>query len=402
MKQSLIRLFVFVMFILPILSIDLSAQELANIVIEAIATNLNNPRGVAFSPTGSMIVVEAGIGDSQQAVPGGSGRILEMVDRNNDGDYDDDGERFVIIDDEPSYNSLVFFRTFHDETFGLGDVVVLRDGRIFYTKDNPFFEAGPEGTEAFLGNTGVFEVHRSDNSSTRFVQRRTTVNGLVYDTARDVFFLVDSGSNQVLRVPSDWVEDPLDAIEPDVVANMPVLASNQQPVPSGLALDPTSGDLWVALFSGFILDYYGTRISYMPGDAMVVRVDPDTGDITDEITGLTTAIDVAVDEVGNVFVVELTREWPLAFTPLDFDLNDPESEPDAGGYARFTGRVTMYPVNGGDPTILMDEVDTPTNITYRAGALYLSTGLGTPGRSVWTRFGEREIEGVVYRISGFL
>ncbi|MEL6404770.1 MAG: SMP-30/gluconolactonase/LRE family protein [Chloroflexota bacterium] len=379
-----------------------SAQNDSAFTIEVVASGLNSPRGVAFTDD-SMLVIEAGSGFSEQAVPGGDGRLLELRDINSNGSYDDAGERQVIIDDQPSYNSHVLLRTFNDETYGLGDVVVLPDGRVFFTKDNPYFEAGPEGTEAFYGDTGIFEVDMVTDTATRFIQRASTVNGMVYDAEREQFYAVESGRNQVIIVPIDWEEDPdSPAIgDPPVLAPMPILANNQQPVPAGIALDPTTGDVLVALFSGFLLDYYGQRMTYMPGDARVMRVNVDTGEVSEEISNLTTAVDVAVDDAGNLFVVEMTTDWPLAPMPLTYDLSDDDAGMDPGGYARYTGRVTMYPADGSEPIIIMENVDAPSNITYHENALYLSTGLGTTGRTVWTRYGERTIEGIIYRITGF-
>ncbi|MEL6308837.1 MAG: SMP-30/gluconolactonase/LRE family protein, partial [Chloroflexota bacterium] len=315
-----------------------SAQNDSAFTIEVVASGLNSPRGVAFTDD-SMLVIEAGSGFSEQAVPGGDGRLLELRDINSNGSYDDAGERQVIIDDQPSYNSHVLLRTFNDETYGLGDVVVLPDGRVFFTKDNPYFEAGPEGTEAFYGDTGIFEVDMVTDTATRFIQRASTVNGMVYDAEREQFYAVESGRNQVIIVPIDWEEDPdSPAIgDPPVLAPMPILANNQQPVPAGIALDPTTGDVLVALFSGFLLDYYGQRMTYMPGDARVMRVNVDTGEVSEEISNLTTAVDVAVDNAGNLFVVEMTTDWPLAPMPLTYDLSDDDAGMDPGGYARYTG-----------------------------------------------------------------
>jgi hypothetical protein len=60
----------------------------------------------------------------------------------------------------------------------------------------------------------------------------------------------------------------------------------------------------------------------------------------------------------------------------------------------------MFPV-GDEPVILADNLDTPTNITYHDGLLYVSSGLGTPQRLVWTPDGIQPIEGRIYVISGF-
>ncbi len=65
----------------------------------------------------------------------------------------------------------------------------------------------------------------------------------------------------------------------DIVA-FPLLDSGQQAVPAGLAVDPQTGDLLVALFSGYLFDEQASSIddiiSFIEGDAKIVRVDPAT------------------------------------------------------------------------------------------------------------------------------
>jgi hypothetical protein len=78
-----------------------------------------------------------------------------------------------------------------------------------------------------------------------------------------------------------------------------------------------------------------------------------------------------------------------------FDLYDPDAPPDAGGYARFSGRVTMYPAGDKQPIILAEDLDAPTNITYHDGNLYVSIGQGTPHRAIWVNGELRQITGQI-------
>jgi len=205
--------------------------------------------------------------------------------------------------------------------------------------------------------------------------------------------VAESGLNRISTVTLDGNVTP--------IIEFPHLAHDQQPVPAGLARDPRTGDLLVALFSGQIRDYFGTAIAYMPEDARIIRLNPHTGEWHDEITGLTTAVDVTIDDVGNIYVVELATGWPAAVMPRDFPLFDPDAPPDAGGYPRFSGRVTMYPADGGNPVRLAEGLDAPTNITYFDGALYVSVGQGTPGRPIMGPEGRTHITGELLRITGF-
>lgn len=355
--------------------------------VETIAIDLLNPRGVAVFPDGRLLVAEAGAGAGKREI---AGRISIFSDINSDGDYDDLDEREIILCCVQGYNTLTHFGTGQDEVGGLGDVVLLEDGRIFFTQDDPlsgYIADGRSRGIAILGLTSEWERYE-------VVVRSATMNALVYDPKADLLYVAESGYNRVNAV----------TLEGDLttIVEFPELAHGQQPVPAGLALDPRTSDLLVALFSGQIRNYFDTVIAYMPEDARIVRLNPRTGEWRDEIVGLTTAVDVTVDEAGNIYTVELATGWPAAVMPRDFPLYDVDAPPDAGGYPRFSGRVTMYPTNGRAPILLAAGLDAPTNITYHDGALYVSTGQGTPGRPIMGPEGRARITGKLYRITGFL
>jgi DNA-binding beta-propeller fold protein YncE len=358
------------------------------LTVTRVATGLENPRGVARFPDGRLIVVEAGNGIDTDDPATETGRVSIFEDRNDDGDYDDPGEISPIFTRIASYNTLTAFGTGHDEVGGAGDIVLLDDGRIFFTRDDPSVGYAPDGR---LGGINVVEVSSELQLEDNLVVRNATLNALAFSARADEFYVAESGANRLIAVQPDGTVRQL--------AEFPRLAQGQQAVPAGLAVDPTTGDVLVALFSGQLGDYFGSVLSFMPGAAKIVRVDPATGTRTDEITGLTTAVDVTIDEMGNVFVVELTAVWPQARMPRDFDLFDPDAPPDPGGYTRFAGSVTMYPADGSDPVVLVDGLDSPTNITYADGALYVSLGQGTPGRSIIGPAGPTRIVGEIIRIT---
>ena len=361
----------------------------ANAIVQQItvvtaATGLRNPRGVAVFPDGRLLVAEAGDGAGD---PETGGHIRAFSDANGDGDYDDVDERGMVMCCVGGYNSLTHFGTGQDEVGGLGDVVLLEDGRIFYTKDDPLSGYAPDGHSqgiAIMGLTPEGQRHE-------VVARSATMNALVYDPDADVLYVAESGLNRISAVTLEGDVTP--------IVEFPHLAHGQQAVPAGLTLDPHTGELLVALFSGQIRDYFGTVIAYMPEDALIVRLNPQTGEWREEITGLTTAVDVAVDDAGNIYVVEMASGWPAAVMPREFPLFDPDAPPDAGGYPRFSGRVTMYPADGGSPVRLAEGLDAPTNITYDDSTLYVSAGQGTPGRPIIGPEGRTRITGVLYRIS---
>lgn len=353
-----------------------------------VATGLQNPRGVAVLPDGRLVVVEAGNGidTSDRALE--TGRVSVFEDMNDDGDYDDPGEIEPIISQIPSYNTLTQFGTGHDEVGGVGDIVRLDDGRLLLTRDDPSEGYVADGSPSGIN---VVELDIDTGLGSNLIVRTATMNALAWDRATEILYVVESGANRLIAVTMDG--------EIRIVAEFSELERGQQAVPAGVAIDPTTGDVLVALFSGQIGDYSGSVLSFWPGDAKVVRVDPTSGRQTDAITGLTTAVDVAVDEAGNVFVVELTSIWPSARMPRDFDLFDPDAAPDPGGYARSSGSVTLYPPDDGEPVVLANELDQPTNITLSDDALYISLGQGTPGRIVIGPTGSTPITGELHRVA---
>ncbi len=348
------------------------------IPIKRIATGLQNPRGLAVLPDGRMLLAQAGTGYSSRGALGYTGRLSLLTDWNDDGDYDDAAEIIDVLDKLPSYNILYQSNPGRDEVIGIGDVLALDDGSTFFTLDDNFKRLAIGALSPSFER--LDDIYVSDGS----------MNGIAYDSGSETIYIAESSNNAIgaLSLSGEYRQ----------VARFASLAHEQQPVPAGIAIDPTTGDLLVALFSGQLWVYYGGSLSYMPGDAKVVRAHPRTGAIRDEISGLTTAVDVAVDEQGQIYVAELTTRWPSNMIDQDFDLFAPDSPPDPGGYPRFSGRVSLYKAAGSAPIILADGLDQPTNLTYHDGALYVSVGQGSPGRRVWGEQGITRIIGEVYRI----
>ena len=339
-------------------------------------------------PDGRLVVVEAGNGIATTDAGSGTGRVSVFDDLNGDGDYDDVGEIEAVVSQIPSYNTLTEFGTGQDEVGGAGDIVLVDDGRILVTRDDPSAGYAADGSPTGIN---VAELSFESGFVGNLIVRNATMNALAYDQQAETLYVIESGANRLIAVSSDGTIRS--------VADFLPLEQGQQAVPAGVAIDPTTGDVLVALFSGQVGDYYGSVLSFWPGAARVVRVNSTTGKQTDEIVGLTTAVDVAVDDAGNVFVVELTSIWPSARMPREFDLFDPDSPPDPGGYTRFAGSVTLYPADGTAPLVLANNLDQPTNITHTDNALFVSTGQGTPGRPIIGPTGATSITGELHRIA---
>lgn len=355
-------------------------SELAGIPhIEIILTGLDNPRGIAVGPAGELFVTEAGTGFDAVDPTKLTGKFTVFMDRNGDGDFDDEDEADRWFSSLPTYNSLQFFGTHRDEVSGPADVLIHDDGRIFLSVDGGFEEIG------------LFEIS-PERQKGRNLYTRSNMNSLAFDPSQERIYAAASTFNQLIEVS-------LDGSVREIVT-FPLLSSGQQAVPAGLAVDPRTGEVLVALFSGALLDEQTGEITpFVPGDAKLVRVNPETGQVSDAITGLTTAIDVAVDRAGNLFVVEMASGY-ADLLPKLYDLFDTQAPPLHGGYIRYSGRVTLYPADGRSPQLITEGLDMPTNITLGPGcALYLSTGQGTPGRPIPGPDGPTQVIGQVLRVT---
>ncbi len=349
--------------------------------IEVILSGLENPRGVAIDVAGGILLAEAGSGNDAIDVTMRTGKLTRYIDHNDDGDFADPGEVEPWFEHLASYNAMDVYATGRDEVSGPSAVVIHNDGRVFLSIDGGFegfalLEISP------LGSMG------------RNLSERSNMTGIGLATDGGSIFVTESTLNQLIEVT-------LNTGERRDVAAFGVLASGQQSVPAGLAVDPHNGDILVALFSGVAAMNDGSFVPFVLGDAKVVRVDPRSGQVSDEITGLTAAVDVAIDGRGNVFVVEMAADHAELFEG-EVDLFDTNADARHGGYLRFSGKVTLYPADGGPPRILVDGLDSPTNVAVTAdGILYVSTGQGTPGRPIPGPEGATTIVGELLSITGY-
>jgi DNA-binding beta-propeller fold protein YncE len=358
-----------------------SSDPPSPVTVEVILTGLQNPRGIALDAQGGLLVAEAGSGNDPVDVRQRSGRLTRFIDRNGDGDFSDPGETKPWFEHLASYNAMNVYATGRDEVSGPSDVALHGDGRVFLSIDGGF------------GEFALLEISPG-GSMGRNLAARSNMTGIALAVDERSIFATESTLNQLVEVS-------LEGGDRRDIAAFSSLDSKQQAVPAGIAVDPANGDVLVALFSGVAPAEDGSFIPFIPGDAKVVRVDPLTGRVVDEIAGLTTAVDVAIDELGNIFVIEMAADHAELFAN-GADLHDPDAIPRHGGYLRFSGKVTMYPADGGPPRILAGGLDSPTNVTLGDdGALYVSTGQGTPGRPIPGPDGPTVIVGEVIRITGF-
>ncbi|MFV1963184.1 MAG: hypothetical protein ACC658_15280 [Acidimicrobiia bacterium] len=283
-----------------------SSDSPNSVTADLILTDLRNPRGVAVDAEGGVLVAEAGLGDDAADVTQRTGRLTRFIDRNGDGDFTDPGETERWFEHLDSYNAMNIYATGRDEVSGPSDITVHGDGRVFLSVDGGFDEFA------------LLEINPG-GSIGRNLSGRSSMTGIALAVKKRTILATESTLTQLIEVS-------LENGERREIAVFSPLESGQQAVPAGLAVDPRNGDALVALFSSVAQTEDGSFIPFVVGDSKVVRVDLHTSRVVDEIRGLTTAVDVAIDRFGNVFVTEMAADYAELFD-RGADLGDPNAPP---------------------------------------------------------------------------
>jgi hypothetical protein len=320
-----------------------------------VATGLANPRGMHVLADGSMLVSTAGTGDPADPQ---SGALLHLRDLDHDGDFDDQGERTVLLDKQPSRNLLDLVR--RDEVFGMASIAEGEGGVVLASLAD------------FGGPSKVFrlELGGATESATEWGNTHGNINDLSYDARRKVWVAVASTTDEVV--------DLLPGGRSERVVKFPPLASGQDAVPAGLRYDPNTGDVLVALFSGSPEGEEGGKgVEIVPRSAAIARVHADSHSTTMAVTGLTVPAAVEVDG-ADVYVAEFCDSFLDPVTKRE----DMFKSAMHGGFRRFSGRLLRIDRERGEVTVIAEGLDAPTNLTRTADALYVAEGMGTPGREI--------------------
>lgn len=340
------------------------ASDVQRLPRTRVASGLRNPRGLHVLADGSLLVSEAGTGDP------GTGRLLRLHDANGDGDFDDADERVVLLDAQPSKNIVDLVR--RDEVFGMAGIAQ-GDGTVLVA------------LAFFGGPTNIFRVVGSE--VTAWASTHGNINDLAYDPRRHAWFGVASTSDEVVRLRERGGAER--------VAKIPPLAQGQDSVPGYLRHDPVSGALLVTLFSGSPRgEEGGEGIELVPRAGAIVRVDPDTHAIAPEVVGLTAPTDIEFGDDGALYVLEMCDRF---LDPVQ-NLADLANRPSHGGFARFSGRLLRVDRARRTVQVVADGLETPTNLALSGNALYVSEGMGMPGRLIPTATGSVPLDGFIERI----
>jgi hypothetical protein len=318
---------------------------------ERIVSGLANPRGMQLLPDGSLLVSIAGTGDPAEPLSGG---ILKLHDTNQDGDFEDPGERTTVLDKQPSRNLFDLVR--RDEVFGVAGMAA----------------GGGEVLVSLADFGGPSKIFRVDGDKVvEWSNTHGNVNDLDFDKRRSVWVGVASTTDEMVELAPGKPAQRVVKFAP--------LKSGQDAVPAYLRYDDVSGDVLVTLFSGSPEGEEGGKgVEIIPRAATMMRVHAETHSAEPFVVGLTVPTDLELADDGSLYVLEFcdafvepvsTREQMFGGTLH-------------GGFKRFSGRMLHIDRKSGAVTVVAQGLDAPTNLARVGGYLYVAEGMGTPGRSI--------------------
>lgn len=270
------------------LTVGIPAGAQSETTVEVYATGLINPKGMAFTPDGTLYIAESGApGDVMVPLPaafGGEGPI------GRDGRISSvppDGERQDFVTGLPNiglYGGI--------EMLGAGSVAVL-DGQLYevaaghMTVSPQLSRVTPEGEMEPIADVGAFnDANPPPPSNGDAVPMGNpydliALDGKLYITDGNYNRIIEATLDGGLRTLTEW---------------------ENSPVTVGGTAGP-DGALYVAQFS---------PAPYLPGTGRVDRVTPE-GEVTEgAVAGLTTPIDVAFDPDGTMYVLQYAAEFSAA------------------------------------------------------------------------------------------
>ena len=344
--------------------------------ITQVATGLDSPRGVAVTADGTLYVAEAGKGGTDPCIEhpelghlcfGATAGISKVSG----------GTATRVVD------GLMSALDTSGETFGASDVIVAKDGTLWYLIGGPaagaadtrakitggegigqLYKVGADGKSVSVADLAAFEsANNPDAAQPGNALPDSNANGLVATDSGVA--IADAGANDLLLVDGDGkisvaavfpvVFQPA---PPDPSASAAPGASPQMvpmdPVPTSVAVGP-DGAYFVGQLTGF---------PFPAGGASVFRVVPGEAP-TKYASGFTNIIDVAFGGDGSLYVLEIAHDGLLASAP---------GTPPQGGLWRV-------PPGGGTPELLVSQgLVMPGGMAVAAdGTIYVSTCAVCPG-----------------------
>ncbi|HVW41826.1 MAG TPA: ScyD/ScyE family protein [Amycolatopsis sp.] len=318
--------------------------------VSTVAKNLNNPRGLTFSPDGALYVAEAGKGGPGPCMPGpeggsvcyGTSGSITVVDH---------GRQSRLIRDLPSLANPD-----GSEAIGPSDVSFQGNGGMYFTVGlgaDPAVRAGlPAAGQQALG----WLLRGKDARQVADVagyEAKANPDGNVPDSNPNSVLalpggqvVADAGGNDLLRVASNGKISTI-AVFPDVLVDAPPSLGlppgtkiPMQAVPTSVVRGP-DGAFYVGQLTGFPFPEGAAKVyRVVPGHAPEVYAE-----------GFTNIIDLGFSEDGKLYVLEIAQHGLLS--------------------GDMTG--ALIKVSRHDQQVVMSTgLTAPGGLTFRGGAAYVS------------------------------
>jgi|KBSSwiStaDraftv2_1062776.scaffolds.fasta_scaffold03531_12 hypothetical protein len=330
---------------------------------EVIATGLNNPRGIAVGPEGSLYVAEAGKGGSGPCLAGERGTVcagttgsITRIDLRK-------GTLERIVSGLPSLAAP-------DGTEAIGAHDVSFQGR-----GNGYFTIGlgqDPAVRAIFGSIGVNLAHTarfqpngkwSPETDLGIYEQQNNPAGGPIDT--DPFgilalpgkvIVADAGGNDLIEIAANGTIRTLATFANRLVPAPPFLGLPagamipMEPVPTTV-IQGNDGNYYVGQLTGF---------PFPPGAASIYRVPADGGAPVAVLTGFTNIIDIAAGPDGSLYVLEISKNGLLS--------------------GNGVGALIRVAPNGTRTELVPGELFFPGGLVFGPdGALYVTTGAILPG-----------------------
>ena len=325
--------------------------------VEVIAAGLDNPRGLGFAPNGELYVAEAGSGGNGNCRPSPDGMPVDVC-------YGETGA-LTRIDPQGVAAPVRVLRNLPSmagpggfaassgpvdvDFFGMQAFVVMGWG------GDPSLRAGvgPKG-ELFgtllraLPNGRYESVSDVAGNELRHNPAGGRIDSNPYGgvalPGRRV--VADAGANALIAFSAS---DALDSVADHTLAVLPPTAFGTEPVPTTVVAGP-DGYLYVGQLTG---------APFFRGSSTIYRLSPQGGAAVPHVTGLTAVVDIAIDQAGTLYVVEIAS----GFVPPPAGSGDP---------GVGNGRLLRIP-QGGAPEVVLAGLVFPAGVAIGPdNALYLT------------------------------